>query len=314
MIKYYSYAKINLGLSILGLKKDGYHEVATLMTPIDLADIVHVEAKGRGGIHIFCPGLPGLSPKDNLAYKAAMSLTSSTFESKGVAITIEKTIPPGTGLGGGSSNAAATLLAIRDLLYKKYKFDTSILLKKGAEIGSDVPFFIGPNSTPPMWGTALCTGRGVKVRPVDSCRYWIVLVLPHIHVSTRASYSYWDSLNPSARIFSKQVDFDNAIQMDPRIVQLMQALTSCSPKRLGLTIYNDFEESVYACYPKLSIIREKLLLSGAFGATLTGSGSGIYAVCSSRGHAEDVKNRLIGMLDKGLFAKIVIARTGVNMG
>jgi 4-diphosphocytidyl-2-C-methyl-D-erythritol kinase len=311
-VKYRAYAKINLALSILGKRTDGYHEIGTLMVPVSLADLVSVEVTTQG-LEVYCPGLPGLPQAHNLAYKAAASLVSGEFGTPGLAISIDKAIPPGKGLGGGSSDAAAVLLAIRDLWKHLNKPDLTALVQTAAGIGSDIPFFIGANAKPPVWEGALCTSKGERVYPVRGGSFWVLLVLPDIEISTRLAYSKWDDMHPEAPTFATPLDFAGALAVDSRLRDAAEAFSSNDPERLGRCIFNDFEKSVYPSYPELSIIKEDLLLSGALGAALTGSGSAVYGICGSRGHASEVRERFLE-LSGGLPAnQVVIARTGVNI-
>ena len=310
MVKYQAYAKINLGLSILGKRTDGYHEIATLMVPVSIADLVFVSL-GDEGLKVCCPDLAEVSEQDNLAFKAATSLVSFGSGAPGFVISIRKTIPPGKGLGGGSSNAAATLLGIRDLWPGRNAPGHAILMHKAADIGSDVPFFIGTNSKPPLWEAALCTGRGELVHPLGGECYWLVLVIPDVRVSTREAYSKWDNMNPLSPLIITDKDRLLANRLDSRMDRLITAFSSKCPGTLGRSIFNDFEESVYSYHPSLSIIKEKLLSSGAFGAMLTGSGSAVYAICGSYEHAKEIKRRFLE-LDKGpTVSQVAIAMTGV---
>lgn len=311
VVKYHAYAKINLALSILGRRKDGYHEIATLMVPVSIADLVSVEA-GTQGIRVCCPGLPGVHQRDNLVYKAGVSLISGKPEAPGFAISIKKNIPPGKGLGGGSSDAAAALLAMADLWASKDKPGLAALTQMAAGIGSDVPFFIGANAKPPLWQGALCIGRGERAYPVEAGPYWVLLIFPDAHISTRLAYLRWDAMHPDAPVLSTELDLAGALAIDSRISNTARVLSSNDPERLGLCIFNDFEKSVYPSYPRLSIIKENLLLSGAFGAALTGSGSAIYGICGSREHAEKVRRRFFELSGGLPVTQAIIAKTGVN--
>ena len=311
-VKYRAYAKVNLALGILGKRTDGYHEIGTLMVPVSLADVVSVEAKAQG-LRVYCPGLPELHQEHNLAYKAAVSLVSGKLEAPGFDISIDKAIPPGKGLGGGSSDAAAVLLAISDFLDGKEKPCMAELLEIAAGIGSDVPFFVGANAKPPVWAGALCTGRGERVHPVQGNSFWVLLVLPSVEISTKLAYSKWDDIHPDAPVLSTSLGFAGTLAADSRLRDVVEAFSSGDPEELGRCIFNDFEKSAYPSYPGLSIIKENLLQSGAFGAALTGSGSAVYGICGSRGHAEEVRARFLELSGGLPVSQAVIARTGVNM-
>lgn len=310
VVEYHAYAKINLALSILGKREDGYHEIATLMVPVVLSDLVSVEAITQG-LRVCCPELPGVAQNENLAYKAAeLFLSEKRFEI-GFAISLRKAIPVGKGLGGGSSDAAAALLALRDLLDSGHKPGFDNLVNMAAQIGSDIPFFVGANSIPSLWTAALCTGRGEKIYPVEGGHYWIVLIFPAVKISTAEAYAHWDTIHPGRCAPSSGLAFDRAISLDPRLGNIMKVLPSNDPKQLGSCIFNDFEVSVYSSHPELSIIKENLLLSGAYGAALTGSGSAVYGICGSREHAHKVKAKFLKISRKLPVMQVVVTRTGV---
>ena len=312
-VKYRACAKINLALGILGKRTDGCHEVGTLMVPISLADVVTVEPQAQG-LSLYCPGLPELRQEDNLAYKAAVSLLSGKGRAHGFAISVEKAIPPGSGLGGGSSDAAAVLLAVSELLEGRDKPDTLHLMETAARLGSDVPFFIGANARPPVWEGAVCTGRGERVHPVQGGSFWVLLGLSDVPISTKSAYSKWDDMNPHVPEFATSLDYAGALAADPRLRATVEGFASGDLERLGRCVFNDFEKSVYPLYPVLSIIKENLLLSGAFGAALTGSGSAVYGICGSRGHAEEVRDKFLELSGDLPVSRVVIARTGVKAG
>jgi 4-diphosphocytidyl-2-C-methyl-D-erythritol kinase len=144
-----SFAKINLALAVLGRRPDGYHNIETVFQSIDLSD--KLEFRPSAEISLTCEELPDVSERDNIVWKAAVSLAESTGERRGAAITLRKKIPSGAGLGGGSGNAAAALLGLR----RFWNLDISDagLYAAAAELGSDVPFFL-------MGGAALGKGRG----------------------------------------------------------------------------------------------------------------------------------------------------------
>lgn len=312
-VKYRAYAKINLALSILGKRTDGYHEIGTLMVPVSLADVVSAEVAAQG-LRVYCPGLPDLPQEHNLAYKAAAALLSGEPRVPGLAISVHKAIPPGKGLGGGSSDAAAVLLAIRDLREEmRERFGLSALMEVAAGLGSDIPFFIGANAKPPVWEAAVCIGRGEKVYPVKGGSFWIVLVLPEVEILTRLAYSNWDEMHPDAPVFTSALDFEGAMAADPRLRDAVRAFASDDPEDLARCLFNDFEKSVYPSYPGLSIIKENLLRSGALGAVISGSGSAVYGICRSRGHAAKVRASFLELSGDVPERQVVIARTGVRV-
>ena len=175
-------AKINLGLRVLNRRSDGYHELRTIFQTISLADHLTVgyDPRGDGEVELDCDDI-SLSTKDNLAVRAAESLLRAGAWRGRVAIELKKRIPAGAGLGGGSSDAAAVLLALGRLL--KPRPHTAMLAEVAAELGSDVPFFL-------HGGTAVGLGRGEEVYPLpDQPRRRLVLVTPEIFVSSDRSLS-----------------------------------------------------------------------------------------------------------------------------
>jgi len=170
----HSCAKINLALSVLGRRTDGYHDIQTIFQTIDLWDEIEFRPSPRLELH--CESLPGVRAEDNLVWKAA-SLMASTLPGKhGASITLRKRIPAGAGLGGGSGNAAVTLLALRH--FWNVEISDSDLVRLAARLGSDVPFFLNG-------GTALGIGRGEDIQPLpDIHPEHLVVVFPAVHIST----------------------------------------------------------------------------------------------------------------------------------
>ena len=150
-----SFAKINLALSVLGRRRDGYHDIETVFQSIDIFD--EIELRPSPQLELESNNLSGVPPEDNLVWKAAKLLAAECSVKHGASITLSKKIPPGSGLGGGSSNAAATLLGLCRL-WGINASDTD-LFTVAADLGSDVPFFL-------HGGTALGTGRGEKIHPL----------------------------------------------------------------------------------------------------------------------------------------------------
>ena len=174
-----AHAKINLFLEILDKRNDGYHEIETIMQEIDLADNLQFE-ETQEGVKLECNDKNIPLNQDNLVCKAANLILKECGINKGVLITLEKRIPVGAGLGGGSSDAAATLKAL-NLLWKVGLNDGE-LMEFAAKLGSDIPFFIKGK-------TSLCSGRGEKISPVEVRNKMDYLILfPHVHISTETIY------------------------------------------------------------------------------------------------------------------------------
>ncbi len=178
-------AKINLGLTVLARRMDGYHEIESVMQQISLADTLLFEAVSGTGWHFFCTDQQ-LSGEDNLVNQAAALLEQKAGKAlAGVKITLYKNIPVAAGLAGGSADAAATLRGLNQ--FWNLGLDKTTLLNMGALLGSDVPFCL-------QGGTALARGRGEKLEKLPSLPfYWIVLALPtNLKMSTSAAYNSFD--------------------------------------------------------------------------------------------------------------------------
>ncbi len=166
-VQVFAPAKINLSLKILGRRDDGFHEIETLITPIGLCDEIKIK-KNEGGIEFHCddPSVP--KGDDNLAIRAAQAFVAATKLKPAVSIELKKKIPHGAGLGGGSSDAATTLLALNELF--ETKLSAEALAKMAGAIGSDVPFFI-------FQSAAMCKGRGERVTPIQLQKELPILLL-----------------------------------------------------------------------------------------------------------------------------------------
>src|SRR6478752_4910881 len=181
-------AKINLSLKVLGRRSDGFHEIETFIAPISLCDEIMIEARpGKQEIALRCDDLSVPKGEDNIVVRAAKVFFEETKISSGVSIALKKRIPHGAGLGGGSSDAASTLLALNEL------FETNLpreaLAKMAEMVGSDVPFFIFESA-------AICKGRGELVTPLRlKDKLSFLLLKPQFGVSTAWAYTHWqDSL------------------------------------------------------------------------------------------------------------------------
>jgi 4-diphosphocytidyl-2-C-methyl-D-erythritol kinase len=258
-------AKINLGLWILGKRPDGYHEIATLFQQIDLKDEITVE-KTPASIRITTdhPDLP--SNEANLVFSAFRHFQNHVDLREGVRIHIVKRIPVGAGLGGGSSNAAATLLALNRLWNNPLSPETMNTV--AAEIGSDVPFFL-------MGGTALGQGRGEKLTTLQGDRdYWIVLVFPGFSVSTSWAY--------------REVKI--ALTKEEKFLNFRALFERFSPREMKRYLRNDLENVVFQRHPELRVIKQAFYSRDAFYAAMSGSGSSIFGCFDNREVAEKTRS------------------------
>ena len=243
--------KINLGLDVLRRRADGYHELETVMLPVrGLFDELTIERLAEADFRFTSVGLPiDCPPEANLCLRACR-LMRDRYAIGGLALTLDKRVPFGAGLGGGSADATAVVLAI-DTLFGLQLSETE-LIDCAAALGSDTAFFV--RNTP-----QLCTGRGEVMEPIelDLAGLWIVLVKPDVHVSTREAYA----------------------GVRPRVpaVPLRERLRRPRGEWQGL-IGNDFEPSVFAAHPELAAVKRQLLEAGALYAAMSGSGSTLYGL------------------------------------
>ncbi len=252
-----AHAKINLTLAVTGKREDGYHTLATVMQEISLCDRLTVE-KRDAGIEFTCddPRLP--TDETNLCVKAAKAYLAAAGEPGGAFIGLEKKIPFGAGLGGGSSDAAAILTA----LAKLYPADPDpAALALG--IGADVPFFL-------TGGTCLCTGIGEVVTPLyfpGKIGLWCVVAKEAEGLSTPAVYQAYDKKPKSGGI---------AVQ------DMIEAMTWGAPEAIFPFLKNDLEDAAISLSPKIRETRTYLKIMGAEAAQMTGSGSAVFALFRDR--------------------------------
>lgn len=244
-----SHAKVNLRLEILKRREDGYHELRTVFQKISLHDTLRFSLKKEKGISIVAdhPKLP--LGKKNLVYKAAQSMFKVCGYRGGVHIEIEKKIPLGAGLGGGSSNAATTLMALNQLL--GMNLSQRELMEIGLGIGADVPFFF-------LKGAAIGSGIGERLKKEELPRLWYVLIYPNFEVSTRWAYQHFVLTN-------QQFHFN-----------LHRFLRT--PEGISHILLNHLEDVVSKRYPQIVLMKELLLSAGALGALMTGSGPTVFGV------------------------------------
>ena len=264
-------AKINLSLKVLSRRDDGFHEIESLIAPISLCDEITIDRKGSGqGIDFRCddPSVP--QGEENLVVRAANAFFRATKLKPSVSIELKKKIPHGAGLGGGSSDAAATLLALNQLF--ETNFPREALARLAAEIGSDVPFFIFESA-------ALCRGRGELIAPQKLPGSLSILLLkPEFGVSTAWAYPHWQD--------SREVPgFNYAAQ-----------------EFLGHRFVNDLERPVFEKFVFLAQMKTWLLQQPEVGAALlSGSGSTVFAVMRANADVDIVGKRARAELDPRLW-------------
>jgi len=256
-------AKINLRLEIIRKRKDGYHEIRTLLQKISLHDRLRFSLKRRRGIRIATdhPSLP--TGRGNLVYQAILSMIGRSDYRGGVEVSIEKNIPLGAGLGGGSSNAAAAIEAVNYLL--KINLNRKELMEVGAKIGADVPFFL-------FEGSALGSGIGERLRKMTLPPLGYVLIYPNFEVSTRWAYQ-------------------NFILTKTKYHFNLHGLLK-SPVRIARFLRNDLEGIVSKKYPEISLMKGMLVSAGAMGAMMTGSGPTVFGLFSTKEEATEAYRKM----------------------
>ena len=263
-----AHAKVNLFLEILGKRDDGYHEIETIMQEIDLADNLKFE-EIQEGIRLECNNKNIPINQDNLVCKAANLILKECGIKKGVLINLEKNIPVGAGLGGGSSDAAATLKALNSLW--KVGLNDGDLMEFAAKLGSDIPFFINGK-------TSLCSGRGEMISPVkvrDRMDY--LILFPRVHISTETIYK---NLKIDLTKKRKDVSF------------FLDALKHSEVIGISKLLFNRLEEVIFATYPDLLQVKSALESFDFCGLSISGSGSAFFGLCNDRHQAEVIKSKV----------------------
>ena len=259
-----AFAKVNLRLDVLGKRADGYHELRTIFHSVTLHDSLRFRP-GRGdGIQLQIQGNERLSqeaPEKNLVYRAVDALRRELRIRPGVEILLEKRIPAGRGLGGGSSDAAAALLGY--LQFARKKLAQTRLMEIAAGLGADVPFFL-------LGGRALGIGKGDEIYPLpDIPQRTLLIVSPRdIHVPTPDAYRWLHA--PELASLTK-------FAATHKLFEFCALCWSAEGERLS----NDFEGAVFRRHPRLNQIRRALLQGGASEALLAGSGSAVFGVFPS---------------------------------
>lgn len=243
-------AKVNLFLKVLGRREDGYHDIATLMQRISLYDDLDISLEGEN-IRVRCPGSSLPENGENIVYRAAEVFLTRARCSRGVEITLRKRIPIASGLGGGSSNAATTLVTLNELLGKP--FSDGELMKMGAEIGADVPFFI-------FGKTAWAFGIGDQLQEAEGVPdLWFVLLNPGFGISTKMVYE-----NLNLGLTKEGIRFS------------IQNFLTAGDMAKGLQ--NDLEKIAFRLQPLLIDLKRILVDHGALGSLMSGSGATVFGI------------------------------------
>jgi 4-diphosphocytidyl-2-C-methyl-D-erythritol kinase len=259
-----AYAKINLGLHILGKRPDGYHELETFFLQIDWADRLVFEKTLGSHIELTCSQADIPADESNLCFRAYQSICEAARRQLGVRLHLEKHIPAGAGLGGGSSDAAVTLMALNRLFELNLSNDT--LYQLATPLGSDVPFFL-------TGGLCLGRGRGEILAPLAMLPdLWVLLVTPPVVVSTAWAYQNYNKLGLTNKQKCRKLPSSSIGQLtDDDLVAVCQ---------------NDLEAAVFEKHEKLGLIKAQLQQSGAFVSSMTGSGSAMFGLFRTQQEAQ----------------------------
>lgn len=292
----FSYAKINMFLEVTGKRPDGYHDLESVFVEVDLRDRLFARRESGPEVSLNCPGSPEGVPGDggNLVVKAVEAVRRRCGIGEGMSLVLHKSIPPGTGLGGGSANAALAL-RLADALWET-RLDGDELAELALEIGSDVPFFL-------KGGTCLCRGRGEIITrlPDFPSGQWIVLALPTIHSGTAEAFRGLRLPGPGERRSAGM---------------FAQALAEADVAGMEREAFNRFEETVFAALPELGRLRTELAALSGRRVRLSGSGSALWHFADAACAASLEENGELGAWARrnGVRLAAVRARTSTPVG
>ncbi len=271
-------AKVNLGLRIFPPGPDGYHPIETLFCRIDLADQVRIRVCDEPGVSIRVSG-PETAPKslENLAARAAVLFLELVGKPAGVEIRLEKHIPPGSGLGGGSSDAAAVLRTLAAAVDAPPSQEEILAL--AFRLGADVSFFAADEPLAFAWGRGerLQIGQELAPRPM-------LLVLPDVAISTAEAYAHWDERQAES----------GATATEPLLRPGSDLWTW---EAIGQAAVNDFEPVIFGLRPDLRLLKEALSATQPLTALLSGSGSALFAVYESEGRRDAAASELADVVE-----------------
>jgi 4-diphosphocytidyl-2-C-methyl-D-erythritol kinase len=259
-------AKLNIRLKITDRRPDGYHELVSIMVPVSLLDVVEVKETAGKGIELTASGYSVPLDKSNLVIRAAQSFFAKTGLQSGMSIRMTKNIPVAAGLGGGSSDAAATLLLLNEIHSKPLSMKD--LHGLALQLGADVPFFLACEPS-------LVTGIGEILEPAQKWpEFWYVIVAPPVQVSTA-----WVYQNYRMKLTTGEY------------VSIKKKLNSASPV-ISQILENDLEAVTSARFPIIDRIKRLLVENGAEGALMSGSGPSVFGAFDSSARAESARKAL----------------------
>ncbi len=263
-MKFFAPAKVNLCLHVTAKRHDGYHDLCMIMQKIALYDELDIEVTAIPEVAFSCLGVDLGSPVDNLVVRAAHALLRYDTRQRGLKINLKKNIPVAAGLGGGSSDAAATLIAVNKML--DLDLAEEVLQREALALGADVPFFLYDS-------VAWATGVGDKLQPVNIVpRYWLVLVNPGVGVSTALVY--------------------NTLNVDDYSSCPIVAVVQDQDELVSL-LHNDLESATLKLCPRVAQLKDEMVQLGAAGVLMSGSGPTVFGVFFSAEAACSVQNKLL---------------------
>ncbi|MFP4249416.1 MAG: 4-(cytidine 5'-diphospho)-2-C-methyl-D-erythritol kinase [Armatimonadota bacterium] len=250
-----AFCKVNLCLEITGRRDDGYHDLATVFQSVSLADAVTIEAREEPGLSVSVPDGGAPEGAANLCWQAAEAYQAERGWPGGVAVTLDKRVPSGAGLGGGSSDAAAVLRGLAEL--DRAPLSQSVLEEIARGLGADVPFFL-------TGGTAVATGRGDQITSLPdlpACR--ILLVRPDLEISTAEAFG-----------MLSESDFTDG----ERASSMADAIAAGAAGEIPAHVFNGFSRVLEERWPVLGELKRAMADHGAIAAEITGSGSAVFGI------------------------------------
>lgn len=261
-------AKVNIYLKITGKRPDGYHDILSIMVPVDLFDRLDLSLNDTGCIKLSSKGFDVPEDSTNLVYRAAESFFKKIdAKNRGVDITLEKNIPVAAGLGGGSSDAAATLLALNEL--HACPLNSNNLHGLAVKLGADVPFFL--EAVP-----SIATGIGEKLEHIPNWpEFWYLIVTPPVKISTA-----WVYENFKMELTSNEYNYiRQTLKNDDFIISDI--------------LKNDLEKVTCTSFPVIAALKRKIMDAGAEGSIMSGSGSSVFGIFLSREQAVSARDLLV---------------------
>lgn len=278
IIRFRTHAKVNLFLRVIGLRRDGFHEVETILHGVNLYDEIEMERSDEG-VDVtmgFVEGLTGTLPssEENLIARAAKLLAEGLETKSGAVVRVKKGIPVAAGLGGGSSNAAGALTALAEMW--GIELDRNRLFALAEKLGADVPYCLDG-------GTALATSRGEQLTPLPNIRpMWFVLGGSAEPLLTREVYEQWDETRPGDESSS---------------VPLSMALGAGDSAEVAALLHNDLEVPAFALRPELREKKALLVEAGALGASMSGSGPTTFGIAADEESASVIAEKVRASFD-----------------